>query len=165
MNNIEEILWNYIDGNCTTAEMEAIGKLISDDEHYSIKYQELLALNKEFMAIELDEPSMAFTYNVMETVRADHAKSPLKSAINQRIITGISIFFGLTIAVLLVFTFSNISLTSAGGAVNIPAGIKTPDLNSLITKPVKLGLVFFDVILGLYLFDKLLRNKRQMKQV
>ena len=165
MNNIEEILWNYIDGNCTTAEMEDITRLITEDEHYSIKYQELLTLNKEFMAIELDEPSMAFTYNVMETVRADHAKSPLKSAINKRIITGISIFFGLTIAVLLVFTFSNISLTSAGGAVNIPAGIKAPDINSLITKPVKLGLVFFDVILGLYLFDKLLRNKRQMKQV
>jgi len=105
MNNIEEILWNYIDGNCTADEQKAISDLIAGDEAYRIKYNELLNLNKAFAGMELDEPPMAFTYNVMETIRTEYAQKPLKAAINKRIIRGISIFFVLTIVCLSVFTY------------------------------------------------------------
>jgi len=86
MNTMEEILWNYIDGNCTADEQKIITSLIDRDEAYRAKYRELLSLNKEFSAIELDEPPMAFTYNVMEAIRTEHAQKPLKAAINKRII-------------------------------------------------------------------------------
>ena len=165
MNNIEEILWNYIDGNCTTDEQEAISKLIAQDESYRLKYNELVKLNEEFMAIELDEPPMAFTDNVMEDIRAEYAKKPLKSAINKKIITMISIFFVLTISVLLVITLSNISFSSAGSSINVPSNFKVPDMNSFISRPVKLGLVFFDVVLALFLFDNYLRSKRNVKHI
>src|SRR5271156_1008235 len=108
MNSIEEKIWNYIDGSCTPEEQKAIGLLIEQDEVYRRKYDELVQLNTEFAAIELDEPPMAFTYNVMETIRTEHAQQPLKAAINKRIIKGIGLFFIITISVILIFTLANI---------------------------------------------------------
>jgi anti-sigma factor RsiW len=77
MSSIEEKLWNYIDGTCTPDEQEAIARLIAQDEIYRRKYNELLKLNAEFAAIELDEPPMAFTYNVMEAIRTENAQQQL----------------------------------------------------------------------------------------
>mgnify|MGYP001551460018 FL=1 len=83
MNTMEEKLWNYIDGSCTADEKKAIDILIAQDEAYRRNYDELLALNQEFSKMELDEPSMAFTYNVMEGIRAEHARQPLKASIDK----------------------------------------------------------------------------------
>jgi len=165
MNNIEEILWNYIDGNCTADEQKAISDLIAGDEAYRIKYNELLNLNKAFAGMELDEPPMAFTYNVMETIRTEYAQKPLKAAINKRIIRGISIFFVLTIVCLSVFTLANISLPAGSVPISVPSGLKMPDIGRYITKPVIEGFLFFDLVLSLYLFDTYLRRKNLSKQV
>jgi hypothetical protein len=165
MNNIEEILWNYIDGNCTADEQKAISNLIAGDEAYRIKYNELLSLNKAFAEMELDEPPMAFTYNVMETIRTEYAQKPLKAAINKRIIRGISIFFVVTLACLLVFTLANINLSGVSLPVVSSAGMKMPDIGKYITKPVIEGFLFFDLVLALYFFDTYLRRKNLSKQV
>jgi len=163
MNTIEETLWNYIDGNCSPDEQKAIHTLIAGDEAYRLKYQELLKLNTEFSAMELDEPSMAFTYNVMEAIRTEQAQQPLKAAINKRIILGIAIFFVLTIAILLGFVLSNIQLSAV--TVATPAGLKMPEVNTYFTKPVIEGFLFFDVVMALYLFDTFLRRKSQPKEI
>lgn len=165
MNTIEETLWNYIDGNCTADEQKTISALIDRDEVYRIKYQELLKLNKEFSAIELDEPSMAFTYKVVEAIRAEHAQKPLKAVINKRIIKGITIFFVFTISVLLVFTLANMRLAGGNNSGNVFSGLKMPDVTKYLTKPVILGFLFFDVVLALYLFDAFLRRRNLQKQV
>jgi hypothetical protein len=156
MNNIEEILWNYIDGHCTADEQKTISALIAHDEDYKHKYQELLTLNKEFSAMELDEPPMAFTYNVLEAIRTEQAQKPLKAAINKRIIWGISTFFILTISALLIYALASINWSADAVSVKVPNGLKMPD----ITKPVMEGFLFFDVILGLFLFDAYLNNKK-----
>jgi hypothetical protein len=160
MSSIEEILWNYIDGNCTTEEQKAISTLIAQDEAYRLKYQELLALNAEFATIELDEPPMAFTYNVLEAIRTEHAQQPLKAAINKKIILGITIFFVTTITALLVYTLSTMSWPVTTGPIQVPAGLKMPDVSHLISKPVIQGFLFFDAILAMFLFDTYLRRRR-----
>ncbi|RYY32313.1 MAG: hypothetical protein EOP46_19280 [Sphingobacteriaceae bacterium] len=165
MNNIEEKLWDYIDGNCTPHEQQAIAKLIEHDDAYSAKYNELLALNAEFAAIELDEPPMAFTYNVMEQIRAEAALKPLKAAIDARIIKGIAAFFIVSIMGLVVF-----ALVQANWSANPIADlkmpeIKVPDINSVFTGPAIQAFLFFDVVLGLYLFDAWLRRKKAVKAV
>ena len=159
--NIEEKLWNYIDGACTPEEQQSISLLIEQDEVYRSKYQELLKLNQEFATIELDEPPMAFTYNVMETIRAEHAQQPLKAAIDKRIIRGISIFFGFTISALLIVVLSSIHW-SAGSA--LPAFKFTmPNIAQYFTGSFMKGFMFFDVVLALFLFDGYLRKKASTK--
>ncbi len=164
MNNIEEKLWNYIDGTCTADEQSAISKLIASDEAVRLKYHELLALNTEFATMELDEPSMAFTYNVIEAIRTEQAQAPLKAAINKRIIMGIALFFVVTLTGFLVFAFTKIDFASLGSVnigVKVPANFKMPEVSTHFSKPLVEGFMFFDVVLGLFLFDAYLRRKKQ----
>ncbi|HEY4198392.1 MAG TPA: hypothetical protein VGM63_22780 [Mucilaginibacter sp.] len=165
MNTVEEKLWNYIDGTCSEDEQKAIGILIAQDETYKSKYEELLALNQEFSKMELDEPSMAFTYNVMETIRAEHAQQPLKAGINKRIIRGIAGFFILSILAMLIYALSSTHISSANISAQMPVSIKLPNLKNYFNKQVLEGFVFFDVVLGLFLFDAYLRRKNVSKHI
>ena len=165
MNNLEERLWNYIDGTCSAEEQRAIDILIAQDESVRSKYEELLALNSEFSKMEVDEPSMAFTYNVMEGIRAEIAQKPLKAGINKRIIIGIAGFFIVSILLLLIFALSTIHIGTAGTSLRIADSLKMPDLKSLVSAPVLKAFVFFDVVLALFLFDAYLRRRGISKQM
>lgn len=167
MNNIEEQLWDYIDGNCTPDDKAAIATLIASDEAYRLKYQELMALNNEFAAIELDEPPMAFTYNVIEAIRSENAQVPLKAAINKRIIIGIALFFIIALTGFITYALINFNWSAHGlpdVAVKVPVDFKVPQVSSSISKPLLQGFLFFDVVLGLFLFDKWLHRKNSTKQ-
>ncbi|WP_143822123.1 anti-sigma factor [Mucilaginibacter pedocola] len=165
---MEEQLWSYIDGTCTPAEEQAITKLIAQDEAYSLKYAELLKLNEEFGTMELDEPSMAFTYNVMESIRTENAMQPLKATINKRIIWGIAAFFIVSILVLLGVAFGSMDWTVRGGNttfdVKIPQQLDATHVKSFFSGSIVKGFLFFDVVMGLFLFDAYLRRKRDVKQ-
>jgi hypothetical protein len=163
MNSIEEKLWSYIDGSCTAEEQKAIATLIAQDEVYMRKYQELLKLNEEFTSMELDEPSMAFTYNVMETIRTQHAQQPLKAAINKRIILGIAIFFIITIAALVMVALSSINWHTADTGIKMPEQLNVNQVTSFFTGRVIKGFLFFDVVMGLFLLDTYLRRKSVLK--
>jgi len=166
MNTIEEKLWNYIDGTCSEEERKAIDILIAQDEVYRRKYEELLALNQEFSKMELDEPPMAFTYNVMEAIRAEHAQQPLKASINKRIIKVISGFFIVSIALMLIMVISSVHTGgTANISVHLPDSLRLPDIKNYLSKPVLEGFLFFDIVLGLFLFDAWLRRKSVSKQV
>ena len=164
MNTIEEKLWNYIDGTCTEDERKAMDLLIEQDEVYRRKYEGLLALNQEFSKMELDEPSMAFTFNVMETIRTEHAQTPLKAGIDSRIIKGISGFFIVSITLLLIYVLSNLHLTPVNISVHLPDSLKVTNVKNYLSKPVLEGFVFFDIVLGMFLFDAYLRKKNTSKQ-
>ena len=163
MNTVEEKLWNYIDGSCTPAEQEAIRLLIEQDEMYRLKYRELLALNSEFAAMEMDEPPMAFTYNVMEGIRKEQALKPLKAAINKRIVRGIGLLFIIMLSAILLFVFSQVKLNA--NEISSAASIKfhLPNLSPYFTGPVMQVFLFFDIVLALYLVDNYLRKKRITK--
>ena len=162
MNSIEEKLWAYIDGSGTVEEQNAIRILIEQDEIYKQKYNELLALTHELEAMELDEPPMGFTYNVMETIRADYAKKPLKAKINKNIVKAIGGFFTVTIAALFIMVLANINW-SAGSSPNVIA-IKLPDVSNLLSGPILKGFLFFDIVLVLFLLDSFLRKRSFIKQ-
>jgi len=166
MNSIEEQLWSYIDGTCTAEEREQISRLIAHDEAYKEQYQELLQLHNEFGALELDEPPMAFTYNVMEQIRTQEASVPLKAAINKRIIWGIAGFFILTILAVLVVALRDVNWSSSTTttALNVPAQLNVTKVNSFFSGPWMKGFLFFDIVLGLFLLDGYLRKNAQSKQ-
>jgi hypothetical protein len=168
MNSIEEKLWNYIDGSCTEEEQKAIKLLIAEDEAYRSKYAELLQLNNAFEAIELDEPSMAFTYNVMEIIRAENAQNPLKATIDKRIIWGIAAFFIITVSALVIYALSSINLHANTGIelprIELPKQLTQIHITSYFTGPVIKGFLFFDVVMGLFLLDTYLRRKAAIKQ-
>ncbi|MBB5396781.1 hypothetical protein [Mucilaginibacter sp. AK015] len=167
MNSIEEKLWNYIDGTCAPQEQQAIAMLIEQDEVYQKKYNELLQLNTAFSAMDLDEPPMAFTYNVMEGIRIENAKQPLKAAIDKRIILGISTFFALSLVILLMYALGAVNWSAGtgfklSGQLNVTQ-LNVPQVSSYFTGPVIKGFLFFDVVMGLFLLDNYLRRKNLTK--
>lgn len=155
MNTIEERLWNYIDGSCTAAEQQEIARLIQTDEAYRNLYEELVSFNQEIASIEFDEPSMPFTYNVMEAIRTEQVRKPLKASIDERIIKGIAAFFILTISILLIYTMGYINW-SAGTSSALTFEI--PTIKNYISKSAMQGFIFFDVVMALYLLDSYLRK-------
>ena len=71
-----------------------------------------ISLSSELALMEVEEPSMAFTYNVMETIRNEQALQPLKAGIDRRIIMGLAAFFVFTITAFVVYVMLNINWTS-----------------------------------------------------
>ncbi|PTQ93247.1 hypothetical protein C8P68_109119 [Mucilaginibacter yixingensis] len=162
MSNIEEKLWAYIDGTCTPQEHDEIAHQIVQDEQLRLQYEELLRLHQEFGQLELDEPPMAFTYNVMETIRAEAALKPLKASINARVIRFISVFFILTIVALLI-----IIVGSLGTSQSAPGNLPTLNISFQNTISQHLNGVFlkcfvlFDVVVALFLTDTWLRRRKR----
>jgi len=159
MNSIEEKLWNYLDGTCSPEEHEEISRLITTDQTYQQKYQELLAFNQELESMELDAPPMAFTYNVMEAIRTEEASKPLKASIDHRIIKAIAAFFIGTIAILLMIALTGNHAENVHATVQIPVKVQLPTLTGYFSSPILKGFLFFDVVLALFLFDGYLRKK------
>jgi len=159
MNSMEEQLWNYIDDSCAPDEQKAIELLIEQNDAYRNKYNELLQLNSEFATMELDEPPMAFTYNIMEQIRTEHAQKPLKASIDKRIIWGITGFFIITITAIVIFALSTVNWGGHSLDVKMPNQLNVTHIKSYFSGPIVKGFLFFDVVMGLFLIDSYLRRK------
>lgn len=164
MSSIEEKLWEYIDGTCTADEREAIKQLIAGDEIYRHKYQELLVFNQEMAVdMELDEPPMAFTYHVMETIRTEYAmQHPLKTRVNKNLIRVIGGFFIVSLTVMLVIALSGLhwpaDVQIASNSTHLP------DFKNLLNDGTLKVFLFFDTVLLLFLADRFMRKHILHKQ-
>ncbi|MEX8547715.1 MAG: hypothetical protein V5804_08945 [Mucilaginibacter sp.] len=156
MNETEEQLWNYIDGFCTEDERKAIEILLTSDANYRNKYAELKAFEANMPSLGIEEPSMGFTFKVMENIRAEQARVPLKTRINTGIIGAIGAFFICTILVLLGFVLVSVDW-SAPSPVHLPE-IKIPPVTNYLNPVVIKGFLFFDVVLGLFFLDQYFRK-------
>lgn len=156
MNMIEQELWDYIDGNLNETQVKSIRKKIESDPSVQLQYEELLKLNLTFSAMELDEPSMSFTRNVMEDVAILPAPVTLKTKVDQRIIYSIGGFFGLA----LIVTFGYILYSSTFSFKDLDFNFKI-DLNvsQFLNSTGLYIFLFADLVIGLVFLDYMLRRK------
>jgi len=161
MMNMDDRLWDYIDGVSSPEERSAVDQLLKTDPVLKMKYDELLTFHQQLQSIELDEPSMGFKNRVMEQVLASPHPSTLKTKVDQRIIAAIAAFFILTIGGMLGYTLSQIDWNS-GGSIPVPK-VEIPVINwSIFGSPS--FLLFFlsvNVVLGLVLLDKMITARRK----
>jgi hypothetical protein len=156
MNTIEQQLWDYIDGNLDESQQKSIEKKIETDAEIKAQYEELLKLNLAFESIDLDEPSMSFTRNVMESVALQSAPVSLKTKVDTRIIYSISGFFVLSILALLGFILYNSTFTMPDFSGYFSTTI---NLEKFITPTSIYVFLFIDLIIGLVFLDYVLRKK------
>ena len=124
---IEQQIWNYLDGTCSEQERHHIESLIETDPIYKAAYQELTAINNDFTLLNIDEPSMSFTRNLMEKISLEPVPGSLKSLVDKRIIYGIAAFFLISIAAIFVVVFANLNWSAMSS--NSFAEIKLPKVN------------------------------------
>ena len=158
--NIEERLWNFIDGSVTTDEKTVIEKLLETDIAWKAKYSELLQVNDLLKSSELEAPSMRFSKNVMEEISKLHIAPATKSYINNRIIWGLGFFFIALLVGFLIYGFGQMEWTS-GSESSISKNINKIDFSKFFNNSFVNAFMMISVILGLFLLDNYLNIKRK----
>src|SRR5215213_5342749 len=156
-NDIEVRLWEYIDGFSTNEEKSVIETLIAENAEWRAKYHELLEVHQSLNLVELEEPSLRFTKNVMEEIARYQIAPATKTYINSKIIWGIGIFFITMIVGFLVYGFAQIDWTTAGETKNLLGiDLTKVDYSQMFNNTLMNGVMMLNVILGLFLFDRYL---------
>lgn len=160
-------LWNYIDGTATQKEVSFVETMIATDVIWRNKYKELLEINQLLKTdLELEQPSMRFSKNVMEQIAGLHPAKATVTYINKNIIRGIAAFFILTITGFLVYTFTKVNWASTSGVSPLPfdlSKLKPEQLNfsKLMSSTWINVILMVNVVLGLMLLDNYLRRKKR----
>ena len=160
MNNLEQRIWDYLDGTGTEEERELTKQLIGSDSEFRAMYEELRSIHLTVSSMDLDEPSMSFNRNLMQKIDLEAVPGSVKSLIDKRIIYGITAFFLITITallgVLLYQTDWSRQTSFDMPDFNMPEIDTSNYLNSTL-----INIFFFaDIIVALYLFDGFLSKRK-----
>ena len=158
--DIEERLWNYIDGTGAVAERSAIEQLLQSNTAWKTKYHELLEINELLHSSDLEVPSMRFTKNVMEEIAKLHIAPATKTYINKKIIWGLGIFFITMVIGFLIYGFGQIDWTAKGNTT-VSDYLSKVDYNKFFNNTYMNVFMMINVVLGLFLLDRYLANKRK----
>jgi len=164
MGQIEEIemqLWEFIDGTCTGAKKERIADFIANDTVWQEKFDELTALQDAIAtSMELEQPSMRFSKNVMEAVSNVKIAPATKKYINYNIIKAIAAFFILAIAGTLGYAVVTADWQSSPSTPVLLPGLTKLNFSGLFDSNFFNIVIAVNVILGLLLVDIFLRRRR-----
>ena len=139
--------------------------MLESDAEWKAKYHELLEVQQLLQSSELEAPSMRFTKNVMEEIAKLHIAPATRNYINKRIIWGIGAFFITIIVGFLVYGVGQVDWTVQGDS-KLPVDLTNIDFSKVdYSKMFNNNLVnafmMINVILGLFLLDRYLANKRK----
>jgi hypothetical protein len=165
--HMEERLWDFIDGISVPEEKSAIEQLIQSNGEWKKKYHELLDVHQLMNnSLELDEPSMRFTQNVMEDIARYQIAPAAQSYINKRIIWGIGAFFLLSILGFLIYSFGHVNWSAgSGNALQVDTSkIDKIDFSKLFNNSYTNIFMMVNVILGLVVLDMYLGKKKKQLQ-
>ena len=159
--NMEERLWDYIDGLSSTEEKTFVEQLIESNSEWKAKYAELLDTHQLMQNhLELDAPSMRFTQNVMEEIARLQIAPATKNYINSKIIWGIGIFFITLLIGVIGYGLSQINWSS-GGDTNLPVDLSKVNWDKMFNNTYTNAFIMINTVLGLMLLDMYLGKKKQ----
>lgn len=161
--NIEQRLWAYIDGISSTEERTSVENMLQSNLEWKNKYHELLDVHGMINAAELEQPSMRFTKNVMETIAQYQIAPAAKNYINKRIIWGIAGFFFTLMLVFLIYGFAQVEWTSSTESpysIDL-SQLSQVDYSKIFNNTFVNIFMMVNVLLGLVLLDRVLANKRK----
>jgi hypothetical protein len=167
---MEERLWDYIDGLSSPAEKSAIETLIAENIEWQQKYKELLNIHQTMQEVELDAPSMRFSKNVMEEIARLQVAPATKTYINKNIIRGIGAFFLTIIAGFLVYCLGQFKWSAGSGSsstflprydLDLDTKMRTFNWSKVFSSAYTSVFVLVLVILALVMLDMYLQRKRQ----
>jgi len=161
--NIEQQLWSYIDGISSNEEKMAVERLIATSVEWKNKYHELLEVHKLMSTVELEQPSMRFTKNVMEEIAKLHIAPAAKNYINKKIIWSIASFFILLIVGFLIYGFAQVDWNFQDDSKPL-IDFSSFNYGKIFNNNLVNLFMMVNVLLGLVLLDRILANKRKRFQ-
>ena len=166
-NSMEVRLWDYIDGMGSPQEKTFVEQLIATNIEWKEKYKELLEVHQLVSShLELEEPSMRFTRNVMEEIGKYQIAPAAKSYINKKIIWGIAIFFFTMILGFLIYGFGQVNWSAGNGTGSLlPYEIPKVQWNKFFNNAYTNVFLMVNIVLGLMMLDMYLsKKKKQLKE-
>jgi len=161
-NNIDDRLWEFIDGQSSMEEKSAIENLIETSKQWKEKYHELLELHQLVQSSTLEEPSLRFTKNVMEEIAKYQIAPAAKAYINNKIIWGIGIFFITLIIGFLIYGFGQVDWNANDNT--LPIDISKVNYGKFFNNTYVNVFMMINVVLGLMLLDRYLAAKKKKLQ-
>jgi hypothetical protein len=161
-NNIDDRLWEFIDGQSSMEEKSAIENLIETNKQWKEKYHELLELHQLVQSSTLEEPSLRFTKNVMEEIAKYQIAPAAKAYINNKIIWGIGIFFITLIIGFLIYGFGQVDWNANDNT--LPIDISKVNYGKFFNNTYVNVFMMINVVLGLMLLDRYLAAKKKKLQ-
>jgi len=166
---MEERLWDYIDGLSSPDEKSAVETLIARNIEWLRKYKELLNIHQTMQEAELDAPSLRFSKNVMEEIARLQVAPATKTYINKNIIRSIGAFFLTLIAGFLVYCLGQFKWSGSGSSssvlprydLDLDAKMRTFNWSRIFSSAYTSVFVLVLVILGLVMLDMYLQRKKQ----
>ena len=162
-NNVDNRLWEFIDGQSSIDEASALEKLIETNKQWKEKYRELLELHQLVQSSALEEPSLRFTKNVMEEIAKYQIAPAAKAYINNKIIWGIGIFFITLFVGFLIYGFGQVDW-NADSDNKLPIDISKVDYSKFFNNTYVNVFMMINVVLGLMLLDRYLAAKKKKLQ-
>jgi len=167
--NIDDRLWDYIDGFCSQEEKGFVEALIATQQEWRDKYHALLEVHQLMQqSLDLEEPSLRFSQNVMEEIALHKIAPAAKTYIDKRIIYGIGLFFMVMLTGFLLYGIGQINWTAGEGATG-------SWWNKISFPKIEWGLFFnntyvkvfmmVNAVLGLMLLDMYLERKKKQARV
>src|SRR5687767_9400048 len=158
--DMDERIWDYIDGLGPADERSAIEELLQSNMEWKRKYQELLETHQLMKATDLESPSMRFGKNVMEEISRLHIAPATRTYINKKIIWGIGFFFITLFIGFLVYGFGQISWNTEGNST-ISENLGKVKLDNFFSNTWVNVFMMINVVLGLFLLDHYLTSKKK----
>ena len=153
-------LWNYIDNAVDAEEKMRIEALLENNLQWQEVYNQLLEMHQLVKnEIELEEPSMRFTKNVMEEISKAKVAPATNSYINKNIIGVITWFFIVLIGGFVLYMFTELNWSSTANNDQLPDFSKF-DISKYFSKEFVQIFLMINVVLALVLFDRILARKR-----
>src|SRR5689334_3066117 len=162
--NIEEKLWDYIDGSMENGEKAFIEQLLENNQDWKAKYAELMEVHQLMQDnTDLEHPSLRFTQNVMEEISRLYITPATRNYINKNVIWGIGIFFITTILGLVVYGIGQIdwSRPDSGNIPELP--LNNVNWSQFFSGAYMNVFVMVNILLGLMLLDMYLTKKKNEK--
>jgi hypothetical protein len=159
--HIEDRIWEYIDGNLPADEQSFVANLVQTNQAWREKYAELLQVHNLMQeSLELDEPSMSFSRNVMEEISRLQITPATKRYINEKVIWGIGGFLILSIIGFIAYAFSQASWTTGTKSI-LPYNIESMNFDKLFNSAYTNVFLMINTVLGLVLLDMYLNSKKK----
>jgi hypothetical protein len=160
---MEQLLWEYIDGYASQEQKSFITQRLAEDPLWQRKYAELTAMHEVLLKEELEMPSLRFTKNVMEEIARHQVAPATRNYINKNVIRGIAAFFLIMIGGLFIYFVGQVQWNGSSTNSLIPAySLDAGKLNwsRLLNNTYVNIFIGINVILGLILIDKYLQRKK-----
>ena len=163
--HIYETIQQYLDGHLDGAEAEHVRRLIATDKRWQQACHEMKQLDQLLHDdTQMLEPSMRFTQNVMDDIKAMPLARPASAYVSNAFFKTIMTLLGGGLTVLMFYMFSTVDFgTSSKSGSSLPA-LPSPEISwSFLTNSQLLMVVAVINIIGLLVLADIMLSRRRQK--